>query len=95
MWFASLLRQDTRDLIELALGAPMTAGVLQEAVGHDLAVTGLAPKLFLPNLSGLMQGPGFPSLSCLGLLSDRVLAARYAPRSSARRTDEHLRDAVS
>jgi mycobactin lysine-N-oxygenase len=95
MWFASLLSQDARDLIELALGAPMTAEVLQEAVGHDLAVTGLAPKLFLPNLSGLMQGPGFPNLSCLGLLSDRVLAARYAPRSSTRRTVEHLRDAMS
>jgi hypothetical protein len=24
-------------------------------------------------LAGLQQGPGFPNLSCLGLLSDRIL----------------------
>jgi mycobactin lysine-N-oxygenase len=46
---------------------------VQEAIGHDLALTGVTPKLFLPNLAGLNQGPGFPNLSCLGLMSDRVL----------------------
>jgi mycobactin lysine-N-oxygenase len=40
-----------------------------------LAVSGVTPKLFLPNLSGVNEGPGFPNLSCLGLLSDRVLGA--------------------
>ena len=39
----------------------------------DLAVTDLRPPLHLPVLAGLAQGPGFPNLSCLGLLSDRVL----------------------
>jgi mycobactin lysine-N-oxygenase len=29
-------------------------------------------------LAGLEQGPGFPNLSCLGLLSDRILR-RYVP----------------
>jgi mycobactin lysine-N-oxygenase len=29
-------------------------------------------------LAGLAQGPGFPNLSCLGLLSDRILR-RYVP----------------
>ena len=38
----------------------------------------VTPKLFLPNLAGLTQGPGFPNLSCLGLLSDRVLGAHLA-----------------
>src|SRR6185312_17110303 len=47
----------------------------QDAIGYDLAVTDVTPKLFLPNLSGLTQGPGFPNLSCLGLLSDRVLGS--------------------
>jgi mycobactin lysine-N-oxygenase len=95
MWFVSLFGQEVRDLIELGLGAPLTCDALQESIGHDLAVTGVSPKLFLPGLSGLMQGPGFPNLSCLGLLSDRVLGARYPrhrdhrPLDSTRRTDEH------
>jgi mycobactin lysine-N-oxygenase len=75
MWFVPLLGQDALDLLELGLGAPLTPDVLQESIGDDLAVTGVRPKLFLPGLSGLTQGPGFPNLSCLGLLSDRILAA--------------------
>jgi mycobactin lysine-N-oxygenase len=31
------------------------------------------PKLYLPMLAGFDQGPGFPNLSCLGLMSDRIL----------------------
>ncbi|MCG5432543.1 NADPH-dependent L-lysine N(6)-monooxygenase MbtG [Mycobacterium sp. MYCO198283] len=75
LWFLPLFGQDALDLLELGLGGPLTAEALQEAVGYDLAVTGVYPKLFLPGLSGLTQGPGFPNLSCLGLLSDRVLGA--------------------
>jgi mycobactin lysine-N-oxygenase len=78
LWFTSLFSQDVLDLLELGLGGPLTADRLQEAIGYDLAVTDVAPKLFLPNLSGLNQGPGFPNLSCLGLLSDRVLGASVA-----------------
>jgi hypothetical protein len=52
---------------------------LERAIGHDLAVTGLAPKLHLPVLAGVAQGPGFPNLSCLGLLADRVLGAYARP----------------
>lgn len=90
LWFVSLFSQDALDLIELGLGGPLTEDRLAEAIGHDLAVAGLTPKLFLPNLSGLTQGPGFPNLSCLGLLSDRVLGAQLAPAGpSPRRTDEH------
>ncbi|ABM14624.1 MULTISPECIES: NADPH-dependent L-lysine N(6)-monooxygenase MbtG [Mycolicibacterium] len=92
MWFEPLFSQDARDLIELALRAPLSGDALQESIGHDLSVAALTPKLFLPGLSGLTQGPGFPNLSCLGLLSDRVLGARYpdvAPHPSTRRTDEH------
>ena len=37
------------------------------------ALSGLAPPLHLPVMAGLAQGPGFPNLSCLGLLSDRIL----------------------
>lgn len=75
MWFVPLLGQDALDLLELGLGAPLSSEALQEAMGDDLAVSGVRPKLFLPGLSGLTQGPGFPNLSCLGLLSDRILGA--------------------
>ncbi|MFG1932279.1 NADPH-dependent L-lysine N(6)-monooxygenase MbtG [Mycobacterium sp. NPDC048908] len=89
LWFVPLLGQDALDLLELALGGPLTGDTLQAAIGHDLAVSDVTPKLFLPGLSGLTQGPGFPNLSCLGLLSDRILGADYrVPTPSIRRTDE-------
>jgi mycobactin lysine-N-oxygenase len=78
LWFLPLLRPAALDLLELGLGGPLTGERLEESIGHDLAVVGAAPKLVLPNLSGLNEGPGFPNLSCLGLLSDRVLGADIA-----------------
>jgi mycobactin lysine-N-oxygenase len=83
LWFTSLFSQDALDLLELGLAGPLTADRLQEAIGYDLAVTDVTPKLFLPNLAGLTQGPGFPNLSCLGLLSDRVLGSTTSPSNPA------------
>lgn len=88
LWFVSLFTQDTLDTLELGLGGPLTGDTLQEHIGHDLALTGVFPKLFLPGLSGLTQGPGFPNLSCLGLLSDRVLGADLT-NDAMRRLDEY------
>lgn len=45
-----------------------------ETIGQDLSVNDLTPKLHIPGLSAMAQGPGFPNLSCLGLLSERILA---------------------
>jgi mycobactin lysine-N-oxygenase len=91
LWFVPLLGQDALDLLELGLGGPLTADALHEAIGHDLALADVTPKLFLPGLSGLTQGPGFPNLSCLGLLSDRILGADFGPTTTSpiRRSDEH------
>ena len=91
LWFVPLLDQDALDMLELGLGRPLTGDTLQESIGYDLAVTGVTPKLFLPGLAGLNQGPGFPNLSCLGLLSDRVLGAEMSVTThrSIRRVDEH------
>jgi mycobactin lysine-N-oxygenase len=92
LWFLALLRQDALDLVELGLGGPVTRDRLEESIGHDLAVGGVAPKLFLPNLSGLNEGPGFPNLSCLGRLSDRVLGAAIGvidPSEMRMRSNEH------
>ncbi|EKF23208.1 pyridine nucleotide-disulfide oxidoreductase family protein [Mycolicibacterium hassiacum DSM 44199] len=94
LWFLPLLGQDARDLLELGLGRELSGAALEESIGYDLAVTGVTPKLFLPNLAGLNQGPGFPNLSCLGLLADRVLGADLSgagePEPSlGRRSDAH------
>ncbi len=90
LWFTTLFSQDALDLLEIGLGGALSAERLQEAIGHDLAVCDVTPKLFVPNLAGLTQGPGFPNLSCLGLLSDRVLGAELRPATdSMRRSDEH------
>ena len=87
LWFLSLFSQDALDLLELGLGGPLTGDRLMEAIGHDLAVTDVVPRQFLPNLAGLTQGPGFPNLSCLGLLSDRVLGATIPAHPAA--ADHH------
>lgn len=35
----------------------------------------------VPNLAALAQGPGFPNLSCLGSLSDRIISAYLDPEN--------------
>ncbi|MFE3188795.1 SidA/IucD/PvdA family monooxygenase [Nocardia sp. NPDC059240] len=75
LWFLELFDTDAADLLELAVGGPVDQARLEAAIGYDLAVSGLEAKLYLPNLAALAQGPGFPNLSCLGALSDRVLAS--------------------
>jgi len=88
LWFWHLLGERARAALAGAAGGGPTARppsrtALERAVGHDLAVTGLNPKLHLPVLAGVAQGPGFPNLSCLGLLADRVLGAYVRPACSA------------
>ncbi|WP_405167294.1 lysine N(6)-hydroxylase/L-ornithine N(5)-oxygenase family protein [Nocardia sp. NBC_01499] len=85
LWFLGLFDAYAMDLLELAVGGPLTQSRIESSIGYDLAVSGLASKLYLPNLAALTQGPGFPNLSCLGELSDRVLLAEPAhPRTGAR-----------
>ncbi|MFF2087827.1 SidA/IucD/PvdA family monooxygenase [Nocardia sp. NPDC058176] len=95
LWFLDLFDADAADLVELAIGGPIDKDRLEASIGHDLAVTGMEAKLFLPNLAGLAQGPGFPNLSCLGELSDRVLAEATmrssAVRGGATQRAEYLR----
>jgi mycobactin lysine-N-oxygenase len=83
-WFEGLLGGEARRRLESAL-----AGVeVERRIDVDLSIAGLSPPLHLPVLAGLAQGPGFPNLSCLGLLSDRILR-RYVP------LEEPLRRAAS
>jgi mycobactin lysine-N-oxygenase len=74
-WFEPLLRGEARRRLADALAGDE----LDRRIGIDLAVSYLQPPLHLPALAGLAQGPGFPNLSCLGLLSDRVLRRYVAP----------------
>ena len=76
--FEALLGEDARGRYRDALGG----GDLDHRIDVDLSVSGLAPPLHLPVMAGLAQGPGFPNLSCLGLLSDRILR-RYVVAGDA------------
>ncbi len=42
-------------------------------IGRGLELEGMTPRLHIPGLAGLSQGPGFANLGALGLLSNRVL----------------------
>ena len=77
-WFETLLGEDAGGRYRDALGG----AELERVIDVDLSVAGLAPPLHLPIMAGLAQGPGFPNLSCLGLLSDRILR-RYVAASDA------------
>jgi mycobactin lysine-N-oxygenase len=42
-------------------------------IGRNLELRGMQPRLQIPGLAGLSQGPGFANLGALGLLANRVL----------------------
>jgi mycobactin lysine-N-oxygenase len=75
--FLAWLDEEGRARLSAAAGG-LTLEALEHSVGYDLAIAELQPRLHVPMLAGVAQGPGFPNLSCLGLLAERVLAA-YAP----------------
>ncbi len=52
------------------------------AIGRALELEGMRPRLHIPGLGALSQGPGFANLGCLGLLANRVLAPLVAASDS-------------
>ncbi|MBS1678055.1 MAG: PQQ-binding-like beta-propeller repeat protein [Actinobacteria bacterium] len=52
---------------------------------RSLALEGLEPRLHIPGLAGLGQGPGFANLGSLGLLANRVLAPLVPALTRAKR----------
>ena len=74
LWFRHLLDEDTYKRIA-GVTQSFDARAIERAIAEDLSLGGFTPKLHLPMLAGIAQGPGFPNLSCLGLLADRILAA--------------------
>jgi mycobactin lysine-N-oxygenase len=63
-----------RDEVESQCG-PLWDGPPQSEVpiGRALQLEGVEPRLHIPGLGGLRQGPGFANLGSLGLLANRVL----------------------
>jgi mycobactin lysine-N-oxygenase len=72
-----------RDEVEEQCG-PLWDGPPQAEVpiGRGLELEGVHPRLHIPGLGGLRQGPGFANLGSLGLLANRVLQPLLAELSS-------------
>ncbi|HVY96157.1 MAG TPA: SidA/IucD/PvdA family monooxygenase [Solirubrobacterales bacterium] len=70
----SLFAAELRNEIESRVGPlwDRPAGT-EVPIGRHLELRGLVPRLQIPGLAGLSQGPGFANLGALGLLSNRVL----------------------
>ncbi len=75
LWWLPLFTEAALAALARAVGSEGRVGMpdVERSIGFSLAVENLFPALHLPMLAGLAQGPGFPNLSCLGLLSDRIL----------------------
>jgi len=72
-WFTGLLQDKN---LKAMLSNEKGRDDLLENIQHDLTFLHAqvpVPKLHVPMLAGVAQGPGFPNLSCLGHLADRVL----------------------
>ncbi len=52
-------------------------------IGRHLELKGVKPRVHVPGLAGLSQGPGFANLGALGLLSNRVLQPLFVEQRSS------------
>lgn len=78
-WFEELLTDNVKRQLCNAVGSNFNLETVERLIDDDLSITDFKPRLHLPMVAGLAQGPGFPNLSCLGLLSDRILSAYAIP----------------
>jgi mycobactin lysine-N-oxygenase len=70
-----LLTPDARAEVERQVG-PLWQGAIDAdatPIGRSLELEGLRPRVHVPGLAALSQGPGFSTLGALGLVGDRVL----------------------
>ncbi|GCE29354.1 lysine 6-monooxygenase [Dictyobacter alpinus] len=74
LWFTKLMDAQTYERLA-GVTSSLDRRAIERSIGVDLTVGQFAPRLHLPMLAGVAQGPGFPNLSCLGLLSDRILSS--------------------
>lgn len=75
LWFIDILPTNIREDIETVGGNDEIERSINTfiEIEHEKVPKGL----FAPMAAGLSQGPGYPNLSCLGLLSDAILS-KYA-----------------
>jgi alcohol dehydrogenase (cytochrome c) len=59
---------------------------------RSLALADLEPRLHIPGLAGLSQGPGFANLGSLGLLANRVIEPLVPELTGAKRGGETAMD---
>ena len=78
LWFRQLFDPTTHASLAESTRS-FERNVIEQAMTEDLSLNGFLPKIHLPMLAGIAQGPGFPNLSCLGLLADRILASYQIP----------------
>jgi mycobactin lysine-N-oxygenase len=70
----TLFPEPVREEIERRVGPLWDQPAGTEApIGRHLELIGMRPRLQVPGLAGLSQGPGFANLGALGLLSNRVV----------------------
>jgi hypothetical protein len=82
LWFWPLLSRQAKDHItdgKLPMGRERLVTILSQAIRPDLSIRRPGPRLHVPMLSAISQGPGFPNLSSLGLLADRILLPYVVP----------------
>jgi len=72
LWFVKLLDESSCAPLVEAFSDDNRRSTSRR-ITSDLSVAAFTPKLHIPMLANTSQGPGFPNLSCLGLLSDRIL----------------------
>jgi mycobactin lysine-N-oxygenase len=91
----SLLAASARAQIERRIGPVWDRSREHDlAIGRFLELEGIEPRLHIPGLAGLSQGPGFANLGSLGILADRVLQPFcVAERAGSRSARRQLADA--
>jgi mycobactin lysine-N-oxygenase len=81
----ALFSVELRDQIEATVGGLWERPRGTEVpIGRFLELEGVSPRLQIPGLAGLSQGPGFANLGALGLLANRVLQPLWLERSDSR-----------
>jgi mycobactin lysine-N-oxygenase len=84
----TLFPAETRDTIEERVGKLWdTPAGTEVPIGRHLELQEMQPRVQIPGLAGLSQGPGFANLGALGLLANRVLQPLFEERAPAPPTD--------
>ena len=78
---SDLFPAQTRAEIESRVGQIWeTPAGTEVPIGRHLELRGMQPRLQIPGLAGLSQGPGFANLGALGLLANRTLQPLFEER---------------